>query len=304
MPIGELAAVVAALTWAIGSILFANIGKTVPPGAMNLGKLLVAGSLLTLTHAILSMVHGQPVFPIGLPTRALLLLSASGVVGLTIGDTAYFAAMEELGVSRAILLLSTAPVFAALGGYLWMGESLDRRAMLGMMLTVAGVSLVIARGTEARTQQTIERRASPRGIVLGLISALGQAGGSLLSRRAMQSGIDPLAASAGRIVVGGVGVVLVALVTRRGVVWLRALAKDRAWTKVTIGALLGTYAGIWLAQIALSRASSTGAAATLLATPPVFALPLAHFLKLDRVTKLGVVGASIALVGVAVLSSR
>ena len=53
--IGELCAVAAAITWAIGSLLFGRIGRDgVPPGAMNLGKLIVAGALLAVTALFLT----------------------------------------------------------------------------------------------------------------------------------------------------------------------------------------------------------------------------------------------------------
>ncbi|MGZ3447977.1 MAG: DMT family transporter [Polyangiales bacterium] len=285
----------ASIAWAIGSLLFARIGRAgVPPGAMNLGKLVTAGSLLVITSLL---VTGHA-FPFGAPTMALVLLAASGIAGLTIGDTAYFGAIITLGVPRAILLLSSAPVFAALGGWLWLGERLDGRALFGMALVFAGIVLVVTR-KEAGPAQKIGR-----GVLLGIVSALGQATGSLLSRRAMQVGLDPLAAASGRIVVGGVGLYAIALVTRDARGWTTSLAKDRAWLRVGLASLLGTYFGIWLAQTALQKASSTGVATTLLATPPVFALPIAHVLGMERMSVRSTIGVAIAMAGVAALSLR
>lgn len=303
MPIGELCAVAAAVTWAIGSILFARIGRAVVPGAMNLGKLLVAGVLLSLTHVAL----GGSIVSIDAPRSAILLLAASGVAGLTIGDTAYFSAMESLGVSRAVLLLSTAPVFTALGGLLWLGERIDGRAAIGMALAIVGVSLVVTGRTAATTATSHENAARPvtaRGLAYGLLAAIGQSAGSLLSRRAMQDGVDPLAASAIRLLVGAIGLFFVAMVIGRSRVWIGALRRDRAWLKVGAAALVGSYAGIWLAQTALKKAASAGVAATLLATTPVFALPLAHVVGIDRLTRRAALGAAIALAGIVVLSLR
>lgn len=297
VPIGELCAVAAAITWAIGSILFARIGRGVAPGAMNVGKLVVAGGLLTLTH----LAIGGRFVPEHATAGAGWLLAASGILGLTIGDTAYFAAMMELGVARAILMLSTAPVFAALGGFLILGETLDARSLLGMALTMGGVGLVVARPNDPTRGSP---RPSGKGLAFGLVAAVGQASGSLLSRRAMQAGVDPLAASALRIVIGAIGLTLVALAIGRVGSWSRELAKDRAWAKVAVGSLLGSYCGIWLAQTAILRASSTGVATALLATSPVFALPIAHYAGMDRMTARAGVGALLAVAGIAVLSIR
>ncbi len=293
--LGELSAVAAAIMWAIGSLLFGRIGRDgVPPGAMNLGKLIFAGSLLAITALALT----GHVVPMAAPTSALLLLALSGIAGLTIGDTAYFGAIVSIGVPRAILLLSAAPVFAALGGWLWLGEQLDVRALLGMALVFAGIVLVVIR------RDAEGAPSSTRGIVLGVIAALGQAAGSLLSRRAMQVGLDPLAAAVGRILVGGVGLYAIALVTRDAVPWTRALFGKRTWLRIGLASLVGTYCGIWLAQTALLRARSTGVATTLLATSPVFALPIAHVAGHEKMTFRAVFGVLTTIAGIAVLSLR
>ena len=49
----------------------------------------------------------------GVSTSALLYVAASGLVGLTIGDTALFGAVARLGVPRTLLLQTLSPVFAA-----------------------------------------------------------------------------------------------------------------------------------------------------------------------------------------------
>jgi len=295
VPVGELCAIAAAFVWAVGMILFSRIGRDVTPGAMNLGKCITGALLLSITHVLLS----SAVIPPKATGNAGILLAASGIAGLTIGDTALFGAIVTLGVPRAILLHSSAPVFAAIGGFAFMGERISPRALVGMALALSGIILVILRrGTGEPAGKHV-----PRGIVLGIIGALGQAAGSLLSRSAMQGGIDPLAASAGRLVVGGVGLVLLASLAGKARGWAKELARDRAWAKVAGTALLGTYCGIWLAQTALLRAKSTGVATTLLATSPVFALPMAHFAKMERISARAMFGVGLAIFGIALIST-
>ncbi|MEI8254286.1 MAG: DMT family transporter [Deltaproteobacteria bacterium] len=296
MPIGELAAVLAAITWAVGSIFFARIGRTVPPGAMNLGKLFAAGLALTVTRLVVA-----PVAPLAtVPARAHGLLVLSAIAGLTIGDTAYFAAMEAIGVSRAVLLLSAAPVFTAIGGYAFLGEQPNARSLLGIAVILVGIVLVVLRPADPSLPR---RPHAARGLVFGAISALGQASGSLLSRRAMQQGIDPLAAGAGRVVVGGLVLLAVAVLTRKARPWLESLARDRAWLSVASAAMIGSYGGIWLAQTGIARASSAGAAATLLATTPVFVVPIAHYSGVERATARAIAGAVVTVIGIATLTA-
>jgi drug/metabolite transporter (DMT)-like permease len=295
LPVGELCAVSAAICWALGSMAFGRIGRDgVSPAVLNLGKLVSAGGALALT----AWIKTGRVVPSNAPPAALALLMVSGVVGLTIGDTAYFGSMIALGVPRAILLLSAAPAFAALGGWLWLGERIDLRSVVGMALVFAGIALVVLRPDPERKDGV------GRGLLLGAIAALAQAAGSLMSRRAMQAGIDPLPAAAGRILVGLVGLYAIGLVSRQAVAWTRALFQGRTFVRIGGAAMVGTYCGIWLAQTALLLSRSTGVAATLLATSPIFALPIAHLLGQERMTVRSTLGVVTAVGGIALLSLR
>jgi drug/metabolite transporter (DMT)-like permease len=294
---GELAAVAAALTWAIGSMLFARIGARVAPGAMNLGKLIASALMLSATYVALGGAVDASLWQ---DERAWLLMT-SGVVGLTIGDTAYFGALVTLGVPRAILLLSSAPVFAALGGAVFLDERLDARAALGVLLTLGGVVLVVVRADGAANLRPNDR---VRGLLFGIVAAIGQAAGSLLSRKAMQGGIDPIGAAALRVVVGTLGMLALAGAVGRVRPWIGELRRDRQWLKVAGAASIGSYIGIWLSQYAIKFSSSTGVASTLLATSPAFAMPLAHFTGAERMTFRATLGTILTLAGIAVLTLR
>jgi drug/metabolite transporter (DMT)-like permease len=314
--LGEGAALAAASTWAVGSLLFARIGVTVSAPAMNLGKCLSAGALLSLTAVALD----------GLPqpsARALGLLAASGLAGLTVGDTAYFGAIVRLGVPRAILLLSTAPILATLGGVLALGERPSPRAWLGMAIALAGVLLVLRRPGSSGARPTGDPRpdgpaadeseghgAGSRphggeavGLALGVLGAVGQATGSVLSRAALVGDAPPTAvqSAAFRLAVGATGLLVVAGVAGRARSLLGELKAPRAAVRIAAASLVGTYCGLWLAQYGLGHASSTGVASTLLATSPVFAVPLAHLTGAERATQRSLAGSALAVAGIALL---
>jgi drug/metabolite transporter (DMT)-like permease len=307
VPIGESFALAAALCWAIGSVLFARIGKAVSPAAMNLMKCLTAATLLSIARVALS----SSIAPLHLTPRSTLLLASSAVIGLSVGDTAYFSSMVRIGPSRAILLLSAAPVFATIGGVLLLGERVTARTAIAIAVTLAGIALAVTsrdagddlatEGASAKSNGAIRRR---NGVAFGLLAALCQAGGSLLSRRAMSDGIDPLAAAAGRVGIGAIVLIVSAVLFGQVRRWSREIAVDHAWAKIAAASIVGTFAGIWMAQVAIARSASTGVATTLLATSPIFALPLAHLVGHERARPRGVFAAIIAVLGVALLTVR
>lgn len=290
---GELFALAAALAWAVGSLLFARIGRVASPYAMNLGKCIAAGALLLGAALVL---EGRPR---DATPAAFAWLLASSILGLTVGDTAYFGAIVRLGVPRAIVLLSSAPIFAAIFGAVFMNEHLGLRDALGILLTLAGVGLVVLRREDA-TDLTRGRAAS--GIALGVVSGIGQAAGSVLSKRAMELGIEPAFAGGARLFMGGVALGIGLAVFGRARAVVRELRPRGVMLKIAGASMVGSFLGLYLAQNALHRTASVGVASTLLATSPVFALPLAHFAGQERMRARAVVGAVTAVAGVAVLT--
>jgi drug/metabolite transporter (DMT)-like permease len=210
--------------------------------------------------------------------------------------------MAILGVRRALLLLSTAPVFTAIGGALWLGEPPGPREAISIAAVLAGVGVVV---NEQATRAPEGEAAPPPakkgtvllGLLLGVGSGAGQAAGSLVSRAAMASGVSPLDTALVRLPAALAGIVVLAGATGRLLPWARSLARPRLLAAISGAALVGTYLGIWLAQVAIGRSRSTAVASTLLATSPIFALPLGRWLEGERVTLRAIVGTLLACAG-------
>jgi drug/metabolite transporter (DMT)-like permease len=313
--IGELAALGASCCWAVGSHLFGRIGRSgeVPPGAMNLGKCVAAMALFAVTACALGALGGH-VLPIVSP-RAAGWLIASGVVGLALGDGAYFQAIVTIGVRRALLLLSTAPVFAAIGGALWLGERLGAREWSAILAVMLGVAVVVEeRDADPVLVNDLAPAASPfvvarapqrlttTGVLFGLAAGLGQAAGSLMSRTAMAEHVTALDAALVRLPAGVVGILILAALSRRLVGYTRVLRRPGVMGAVAGSAAIGTYLGIWLSQFAIGHAESTAVASTLLATSPIFALPLGKWLNADRISPRAIGGTVVACAGLILLT--
>jgi drug/metabolite transporter (DMT)-like permease len=301
--IGEAAALGAAFCWAVGSHLWGRIGRSADaaPGALNLGKC-IAGALFFGATGL--AVLGRP-WP-DLPGRTLGLLVLSGIIGLTLGDSAYFGAMAILGVRRALLLLSTAPVFAALGDAVLLGQPPRAAEGAAIAAVLAGVAVVVYEQPTS-TPGDAPSPVLPRGtLILGLIfgvgSGVGQAAGSLASRAAMTAGATPLETALVRVPAALAGMVALSAATGRLVPYARSLARPRLVGAIAGAAFVGTYVGIWLSQLAIGRSSSTAVASTLLATSPIFALPLGRWLNGERITARALAGTVLACAGLGALT--
>ncbi len=292
---GELAALSAAFIWAIASVVYTGIGRQLSPLTLNLVKGLIALLLLVLTL----LLTGQLVPTV--PPLAVGLLLASGALGIGLGDTAYFEALNCLGPRRSLVLESLAPPLAALLAFVFLNETLHLQGWCGILLTVAGVTWVVLERTSHLPNFVIR---SQRGIVFGSLAAIAQASGAVLSRAALAgSDIDPLWSTCVRLA-AGIGVLLVWVAVQRQP-WpnLKPLASPRLWGLLTLTAFASTYLGIWLQQLSLKYAP-VGIAQALSATSPLFVIPIAVLALRERVGWQAIAGALVAIAGIWLLFAR
>lgn len=287
---GAAAALAAALCWTLASALWRRLPTSLTAAQLNLLKNLLA--LLLLGPALVLLPW---------PAQAggpLPLLLASGILGIALGDSLYFAALRRLGTRRCLTLDAGGPAVTAVAGFLWLAEWPSPLQWLGVALISLAVLLV------ARQRPAPEVGIAPADQRLGVALALGAllcgSGGALLARAALRAGeLLPLQSAALRLAAAA----LVLLPLLRGLPPHppRPRPAGTRWPLWLAATLLGTAAGIVLQQMALQLLPGALAVA-LLATAPVMALPLAP-LEGDRPGAIGVAAALLALVGVSCVVS-
>jgi len=290
---GELAALATACCWTTSALAFEAAGRRVGSLALNLIRLVPALVLLSLYSWLVRGVA----FPVDASAHAWLWLSLSGLVGFTVGDLCLFRAFVRVGARVSMLLMATVPLLTTVLGLLIMGELLSVRQLLGMLLTVAGISSV---ALERRPDEAGQLRRLPLdGILLALGGAAGQALGLVLSKLGMGA-YDAFAATQIRVLAGIVGLSVV--FTAIGW-WPRvrtALADRPALVPTGIGAFFGPFLGVSLSLVAI-KYTYAGVAATLMALVPVLIIPVSVLLFGEKVSRTAVLGAVVAVAGTALL---
>lgn len=295
LPVHELAALAAALCWATTGLFAADAVRALGPFHFNLIRQLFIAGMLAVT-VLFSGAWGQ------LGLHAIWVLALSGLVGLLLGDTFNFTAVDRLGPRRAGAIFALNAPMAAILGWLWLGEALGPKAVAGIALTAGGVAVAILgrpRANAHRFEQTQGRLMA--GVICGLLAALGQAGGSLIARPLMETGLDPWAASLVRV--GFSGLAMGVLATTPIAPPAPAQQPLRIYL-LTIGtAVLGLFIGMTLFLFAL-QGEATGIIATLSATSPVIILPLLWLRTGQRPTATSWLGAGMAIAGLALIFTR
>jgi drug/metabolite transporter (DMT)-like permease len=99
------------------------------------------GLMAAVMFAWLALAHGRNML------RAILDTGRPGLVAvitLTLAYSGYILSLNRTTVANTVVLLATAPLFAALLGRIFLGEHLRRRTLLAMFLAFAGVLTMVS----------------------------------------------------------------------------------------------------------------------------------------------------------------
>jgi drug/metabolite transporter (DMT)-like permease len=306
--VGHAAGLATSCLWTGTSLAFTAASRRIGPTAVNAARIALAIAL----HGITYRVWAGHWVPAALPGQ-VLLLALSGVVGLVVGDQALFSAFVQIGPRLAQLIMTTAPLFAAIFGWLALGEKLDALAWLGIALTVGGVAWVVAERPKNPTNAAGHHRA--RGLFLAFVAAGCQAGGLLLSKQGIGHGwlparqqLNPQVATLLRVFFAGLAMLPIVSVyglrerqRRAAGIFRERIGSRRAGVAFAFcGSLVGPYLGVWMSLVAADRAP-LGVAQTLCSLPPILILPFTRLVYQEHVSVRAVIGALVAVGGVAVL---
>ena len=284
-----------ALVWAFTAIFFSLASVRIGAVTVNRTRLVMAVVLLGAAHWA---IHGTPV-PVGATPTAWFWLGLSGLVGLTLGDTFLFQALVDLGPRKAMLIMSSWPIFSTLMGLAFLGERLEWLELAGIVATLTGIAWVVAEKTAAPAALSRPEHLA-RGVACAFGGAFCQAAGIVAAKEGLQGGLSPLSGTLIRMVVAAASL-WVATAGVGGVGRsLAKLADRRALLLTACGAFTGPFVGVWLSLVAVNNAK-VGVASALMALVPVLLLPLTRFVLKEPISPRTLWGTLAAFLGVVLL---
>lgn len=299
--IGEYAALTAAMLWTVSSMIWGSFRLSA--SQMNLLKNLLGAGMVFIHLILANSLAARPWFSAGWESWGWLGLS--GLIGLAIGDTFFFRALQILGPRRALMLATTSPIFAVIAGWLFLGEHLYWLTVGGVLLAMLGVGVVLSDRKAHQESPGLLPGTLKAGIVTGVLAAICQAVGAVFSKMAMQSpeGLercDPLEATLIRLLLSGLMILVVTTAKRELLTLAQTVIRDKLLGRLLIGTAMGTWMGIGLSMLAYSQ-SNIGVAQTLMSTCPLFAIPVLWLYHGQKFSVKALLGTSIALAGIALV---
>lgn len=266
MNMAALLALAAALSWTMAALVSHRPASEL--GSLHFNRLRMIAAVVIM--GVLLLATGRSM---SIATEFWPHVILSSFAGIVCGDFLLFATMRRLGPRRTNVLFATNALFAAILGWVFLNEALASQTLLAILFGFGGVVLAVIYGKRRDLMHSWETVMPPLwiGVCLGLAAAVCQALGVIFIRPAMAAGVDPVAATLARALVGAV------------VFWM-TLPFDRGWRGkpivpraglVLLIALNGLF-GLGVGAAFLLAALETGNVATvtiLASTTPVLILP-------------------------------
>ncbi|WP_038176049.1 MULTISPECIES: DMT family transporter [Vibrio] len=290
----EWLALAAAFLWAVASLL-----SVVP--AQHLGTFAYSRWRMGCTSIILGSMALYTGGWSSVEQSAVSAMMLSGVIGIFIGDTALFACLNRMGPRQAGLLFSCHAVFSAILGYFLFSETMTHIEFIGALLVFSGVLTAIFFGRKGQAANQLESIKGNvwAGISLGLLAALCQALGGIIAKPVMQTDIDPVAASAIRMMTAFAAHCLLFI---SGVKLARATLpmNIKIFAITAVNGFLAMAVGMTLILYALKQ-GNVGMVALLSSTTPIMLLPILWIYSGKRPNRFAWIGAMMAVAGTGIL---
>jgi drug/metabolite transporter (DMT)-like permease len=288
---GEIFALTSALTWALAVILLRRSGETLPAFELNLFKNCL-GLLLMIPTVFIFTGLQLP----GYSTTELLIVFASGLIGIALADTWYLQALNLMGASRTGIVASLFSPFVILLSTVFLGERMVAWQWTGFLMVISGVLLVTWRVNRSE----IDTDDVKKGAILGVAAMLMMAIGIVMVKDILET--RPFLWTVELRLAGGVAGMLVFMLA--GGRWQsvkRNFRQPQPWGTVITASFLAAYLSLllWLAGYKLIDAS---VASVLNETNGAFIILLAWLMLGEKISRRKLAGLSLTLGGVLVMT--
>jgi drug/metabolite transporter (DMT)-like permease len=285
--VGEALAVAALLLFSANVLVISAASPRLGQGTGFLLALVANVGVAALLLAGQSLVFRPPSH---VQLSAIALFGVGGLLTSLLGRRAFFHSIATIGPTRASTLQTTNPVFAALGGWLLLGQALSPVALVAGVVVLVGL-LLVTRDRRGRRESRAPILAPGTG--LALLGAAAYGLGNVARGAGVQRWSEPVVGSLVGAMVGLVGYCLFA-VDRRTVIGAVRDADPRGRALWLLSGVLTI--GAQTCLVAATVTIPVAVAVVVSAAVPVVVLPVGLLLR-RRVEQVGpVAGLGVLLV--------
>ena len=280
----------AALCWAVASLISADVTRKIGGLAFNRLRLFFVSIMLIGYTFYLDTWNT-------INHEFLFTILFSGIIGIFLGDTLLFIALQKIGPRRNNILFSLAAPFTVILNIIFLNEIMSTINLIGCIIVFCGVVIAIAYGNskDKNHRWEVVEGNIYLGVSLGIGAALCQAVGLIMMKPILTMGADPIASAALRTAISFVFLAFTFFLNYK-IFNTKTNLSVKIVGQSIISGFLGMALGMSLLLIALKYADA-GIVATLSSTSPIMILFLIWLLT-KKIPTIGAwIGTVLAIIG-------
>ena len=285
-----LIAILAAFCWAVSSLISADIARSIGGLAFNRIRLFFVSLMLIVYTFYLNTWDT-------INEEFLVTIIISGIIGIFLGDTFLFIALQKIGPRRNNILFSLAAPFTVILNIIFLNQMMSVINLIGCFIVFLGVVIAISYGDSTDKNHKWEKIEGSLyfGIFFGITAALCQAIGLIMMKPILDAGADPIASASIRTLVSFIFLSFTFFINSNIFNSKKPINLKIIFQSIISG-FLGMALGMSLLLIALQNADA-GIVATLSSTSPIMILLLIWILTKKNPSIGAWIGTSIAVLG-------
>ncbi len=304
---GEIIAVLTTICWSLGIFPFTEATKRIGAAPLNQYRLLLAWLIITVILVIINGISFNSLFLNPQPMQ-ILFLGLSGIIGFSIGDYCSFTSFKLLGPKLASLYTTFAPGAALIIGYIALNQSINLIGICGICITITGVIWLTLSKKDSIEATKVGYIRNKKGIMFGIVGALCQGTGLVLSKYGMdyyQTKLPTMHAVWLRLLFAFLAAFIVSLVAKKLVTNSKPIFtnQNNNLPFLFLGTLLGPVIGVTLSLFAIQKIE-VAVAQTIFSLLPLFVLPISAIVYKEKITLPAILSCLLALIGVLILIWR
>ena len=258
-------ALLAAFCWSLASLISADVARSLGGIGFNRIRLIIV-SIMLITYASFDNTWNS------INIEFLITIVISGFIGIFLGDTLLFLALQRIGPRRNNILFALAAPFTIILNIIILNEQINLLEFAGCLFVFIGVVVAITYGTKKNNQHRWEKieGSIKIGIIFGILAALGQAVGIIMMKPILNAGADPIASAAIRTTISAILLSLTYFSKHQMIIDKSKYSLNIIF-KTIVSGFLGMALGMSLLLIALQKGDA-GIIATLSSTSPIMIL--------------------------------
>ena len=297
MTFGYLAALCSAFLWSIAVVTFKSVSKDLSPFLINSVKNSIAFFLFIIVFNFL----GLPFWYDGFILNDYLIIIASGILGMGIGDSLFIYALSRIKANQAAIIDTMAPVINYFLSFIILGTILNLSQTIGSLIVIIAILFITYENKIDKNQENVDKI----GVLLQLIATVTSCYGIVILKPVLNKVGDSIQLqiwiTVFRLLPGMLIAWIIFFSQKNSMLLLLKIKNRDVLKKMFLGSSLGTFIALSFWIIGYANIPQPPIASIIGQTAVIFITVFSSFFLKEKITVIKSISILVAILGVAIV---